>query len=148
MDLGSWARGVAYRESSYAREKSEGHPLVEMVVTMQNSHTGHRNVHAMRPGSSRSVGGGRSPYLIYFVPVPLGMAYVTYDGKTYTFVPVRSELFPELSGPVADCLGREIPAVSPRGYPITIVFRRFRSPLDELNDLLTSIRVEDPAQRG
>jgi hypothetical protein len=144
VDFGSWVRNLGYREARYTRESSEGHPLVEMIVTMQNRHIGHRNVHALRPGVSRGVGGGRSSYLIYFVPVPADMGYITYDGRTYTFVPARSELFPGISGQVADCLGREIPAVSPRGYRFAIVFRPFRSPLDEINDLLRSIRVESP----
>ncbi len=118
----------------------EGHPLVEMVVTMQNRHIGFRNVHYLRPGSSAVVGGGRSTFLIYFVSVPSRMAYLKYDGHSYTFVPAKSALFPDLPGPVADCLGVEIPARSTRGYRFTIVFRKFIPPLDEINRLMRSIR--------
>jgi hypothetical protein len=143
VDLGSWIRSLGYSEGRYTRERAGGHPLIEMIVTMQNRHIGHRNVHSIPLGSSRSVGGGRSSYLIYFVSVPAGIAYVTCDGNTYTFVPVRADLFPGVAGPVADCLGRDIPAISPRGYAFTIVFRQFRSPLEEINDLLRSIRVQE-----
>jgi hypothetical protein len=123
------------------RSAREGHPLVEMVVSTQNRRIGMRNVHYLPPGSSATVGGGRSLFLIYFVPVPRGMAILTYDGKKYTFVPRKVELFPSLAGPLVDCLGKTIPAKSTRGYPFTIVFRAFVSPLEEINRLMRSIRV-------
>ncbi len=118
----------------------EGHPLVEMIVTTQNRHIGFRNVHYLRPGSSAAVGGGRSTFLVYFVPVPGRIAYLQYDGQKYTFVPVKSALFPDLPGPVPDCLGVEIPSRSPRGYKFTIVFHKFIPPLDEINRLMRSIQ--------
>ena len=119
----------------------EGHPLVEMVVTTQNRHIGMRNVHYLRPGSSATVGGGRSTFLVYFVPVPHGMASLTYDGKKYTFVPRESELFPTLAGPVTDCLGKQIPAQSKLGYQFTIVFHNYLPPLEEINRLMRSVQV-------
>jgi hypothetical protein len=124
----------------------EGHPLIEMIVTTQNRHIGYRNVHYVRPGSSASVGGGRSTFLIYFVKVPPRMAYLRNDDGRYIFVPVKTDLFPDLAGPVRDCLGREIPAQSPRGYRFTIVFRRYISTLDEINRLLRSVRPRGPAK--
>ena len=123
------------------RSVSEGHPLVEMVVTTQNRHIGIRNVHYLCPGASATVGGGGSTFLIYFVPVPRAMAILMYDGKKHTFVPRNQELFPSLTGPLVDCLGREIPAKSTHGYPFTIVFRAFVSPLEEINRLMRSIRM-------
>ena len=54
------------------------------------------------------------------------MAILMYDGKKHTFVPRNQELFPSLTGPLVDCLGREIPAKSTHGYPFTIVFPRLR----------------------
>lgn len=119
----------------------EGHPLVEMIVTTQNRHIGMRNVHYLRPGSSATVGAGRSTFLIYFVPVPRRMATLTYDGKKYTFTPRTGGLFPSLEGPLPDCLGKPIPAKSTRGYQFTIVFQTFVSPLEEINRLMRSIWV-------
>jgi hypothetical protein len=130
----AWARAVL-------RSVSEGHPLVEMVVTTQNRRIGMRNVHYLRPGASATVGSGRSKFLIYFVPVPRRMAILTYDGEKFTFVPLKVKLFPSLVGPLADCLGKVIPAKSTRGYPFTIVFRAFVSPIEEINRLMHSIRV-------
>jgi len=130
----AWARAVL-------RSVREGHPLVEMVVTTQNRRIGMRNVHYLRPGASATVGGGRSMFLIYFVPVPRGMAILTYDGNKYTFVPRKIEHFPSLAGPLVDCIGKVIPSKSIYGYPFTIVFRAFVSPLEEINRLMHSIRV-------
>jgi hypothetical protein len=123
------------------RSAREGHPLVEMVVVTQNRHIGMRNVHYLPPGAAATVGGSRSTFLVYFVPVPRGIAILTYDGNTYTFMPRNHELFPSLTGPLTDCLGKEIPAKSIQGYPFTIVFRPFVSPLEEINKLMRSIRV-------
>jgi hypothetical protein len=130
----SWALAVL-------QSAREGHPLIEMIVTTQNRHIGMRNVHYLRPGSSATVGGGSSTFLVYFVPVPHGMALLTYDGKKYTFVPKKDELFPSLAGQLPDCLGKPIPAQSSRGYKFTMVFHTFVSPLEEVNRLMRSIRV-------
>jgi len=49
---------------------------------------------------------------------------------------LKTELFPSLSGPVEHCLGKEIPFVSPRGMEMSLYFRQWVSPLDEINRLL------------
>ncbi len=115
--------------------------MVEMVVIPQNRRIGHRNIHYLQPGSSASVGSGMAKFLIYFVPVPRRMAQLRYDGRAYSFVPLKAELFPGTSGPVSDCLGKGIPARSPRGYKFTIIFRRFIPPLEEINRLMRSTRA-------
>ena len=47
-------------------------------------------------------------------------------------------LFPDLKGPVTDCLNTPIPAISEKGFPITILFRKYVSPLEIVNQLLGS----------
>lgn len=131
-------------DSELRRSVREGHPLVEMVVIPQNRHIGYRNVHYVRPGGSASVGGGRSRFLVYFVQVPPRMAVLRYDGERYSFEPVKRDLFPGLSGPVSDCMGKDIPARSARGYRFTILFRKFVPPLEEINRLMRSIRAGAP----
>ncbi|HTZ52251.1 MAG TPA: P83/100 family protein [Spirochaetia bacterium] len=131
-------------ERELARSVHEGHPLVEMVVIPQNRHIGHRNVHYLKPGAAASVGSGGARFLIYFVPVPRRMAQLRYDGHGYSFVPLRSELFPGTSGTVPDCLGKGIPARSLHGYRFTIIFRRFTPPLEEINRLMRSTRTGAP----
>ncbi len=122
------------------RSVKDGHPLVEMVVIPQNRRIGHRNVHYLKPGSTASVGAGRSRFLIFFVPVPRRMARLEYDGHRYTFVPLKKDLFPDVEGiAVRDCLGKSIPARSLRGYRFAIIFRNFIPPLEEINRLMRSV---------
>lgn len=131
-------------EREFHKSVREGHPLVEMIVIPQNRRIGHRNVHYMQPGATATVGSGRARFLIYFVPVPRRMALLRYDGRTYSFVPLKSDLFPAASGPVSNCMDKVIPARSPRGYRFSIVFRRYIPPLEEINRLMRSTRTGAP----
>lgn len=137
--------GPSY-ERELRRSVREGHPLVEMIVIPQNHLIGHRNIHYLRPGSSGTVGSGRSTFLVYFVPVPRRMAILSYDGRSYSFVPLKKNLFPDVSVPVSDCLGKGIPARSLRGYRFTIIFRRFIPPLEQINLLMRSTRTGAPGR--
>jgi hypothetical protein len=115
-------------------------PLIEMCVSLQNSHVGFRNVHRVLPGTARSIGGGASSYLVFITRVPRGIAEIRNEGGSYTFIPLRSEYFPEISGTVKHCLGAEIPFTGPKGHRHTIVFRKWVSSLDEINALMRSVR--------
>jgi len=117
-------------------------PLIEMRVSQQNSHVGFRNVHRILPNSTRSVGGGSSPYKVFITRVPRAVAEIRNEGGTYIFVPLRGEFFPEVPGPVRNCLGREIPFTGPKAHRYTIVFREWVSALDEINALMRSVRRE------
>ncbi len=110
--------------------------MIEMRVSEQNSHVGFRNIHRIPEGASRTIGGGFSAYLIFLVPVPGRIAEIRNDGGTYTFTPLRVELFPGIKGSVRDCLGVEIPMVTPKGLRFTLRFRPWISPLDEINALM------------
>jgi len=115
-------------------------PLIEMRVSQQNHRIGFRNVHRLSTGASRTVGGGHSGYQIFFVAMPGSIAEIKLVDGTYVFTPLRAELFPSLSGPLQDCLGIEIPFVSPKGRELTLHFRQWVSPLDEINSLLRQAR--------
>jgi hypothetical protein len=118
-------------------------PQIEMRVSLQNSHIGFRNVHRIASGSSRSVGGGFSSYLVFLVSVPQGIAEIRNENGGYTFVPLRAELFPDLSGPLPDCLEKEIPFTTSRGKELILRFRTWVSPLEEINRLMRSVARED-----
>lgn len=118
-------------------------PQIEMRVSLQNSHIGFRNVHRIASGSARNVGGGFSSYLVFLVPVPRGIAEIRNENGGYTFVPLRPELFPQLSGPLPDCLETDIPLTTPRGKELTLRFRKWVSPLEEINRLMRSVARED-----
>ena len=110
--------------------------MIEMRVDQQNRHIGFRNINLLFPGQTLSVGGGTSRFLIFLVPFAPRIAGISSDGETFTFRPRRMEFFPELEGPVEDCLGKPIPAKSEKGYSITIRFFRYVSPLELINRIL------------
>jgi hypothetical protein len=122
------------------RQPSKLPPLLEMRVSLQNFRVGFRNVHRVLPGTARAVGGGVSSYLVFITRVPRAIGEIRNEGGAYTFIPLRGEFFPEHPGPVKHCLGVEIPFVGPKGHRYTIVFREWRSALDEINALMRSVR--------
>lgn len=85
-----------------------------------------------------------SPFLVFLYPLPSGIAEVRNEGSRYVFRPLRPEYFPGLSGDVADCLNREILALTPRGKKVSMQFREYVSPVDEINSLMLSIRMKIP----
>jgi hypothetical protein len=118
-------------------------PIIELRVSEQNSRIGFRNIHRIPRGGGRSVGGGFSSYLVFLVPVPHAIASIRNEDGHYTFVPLRKEYFPDISGPLSDCIGVDIPVVSRKGYGFFIRFREWISPLDEINALMRSIHREE-----
>jgi len=114
-------------------------PIV-MRVESQNPQIGFRNVHRIPRGSTRSVGGHGSTFLIYYLPMPRRIGAIRYDGKQYRFIPVKREFFPALFSPLDDCLNREIVALSKRGHRVALLFREYVSPLEELNRLMRSVK--------
>jgi len=130
--------GPAYE----ARIARPGSIQLELRVAEQNPHIGMRNVQTIHSGASRSVGGGRSDFLVFLVPVPQRSAEIHYDGETCTFVPLRPEFFPELGGrPLADCLGKEIAMVSKKGYRMSLRFSKYEAPANKINRLLHCIET-------
>ena len=117
-------------------------PQIEMRVSQQNSHIGFRNVHRIAPATGRSIGGRFSSYLVFLIPVPAGIAEIRNENGSYVFTPRRPECFPRLSGPVTDCLEKDIPFTTARGQELTLSFRKWVSPLEEINRLMRSISRE------
>jgi hypothetical protein len=137
------AESKAQRQAaSYApRVVKPGSMEIELLVAEQNSHIGMRNVHALSAGASKSVGGGASDFLVFLVSVPRKSAELHFDGEKLAFVPIRSELFPELDGPMEDCLGKDIPMISRSGYPMTLRFVAYEKPANRINRLLHCIET-------
>ena len=123
-------------------QQAELPPQIEMRVSQQNSHVGFRNVHRIPAGSSRTVGGGFSSYLVFLVPVPAGMGEIRNKAGTYVFTPRRPEFFPGLAGPLAGCLDKDIAFTTAKGKQLTLSFRRWVSPLEEINRLMRSVTRE------
>lgn len=119
--------------------------MTELFVYNQNTSIGKRNIHVMRPGARLSIGGSKSDdFLIFLVPFPANLAQVQYDGNNYRVSILKPEYFPyETSNTIYPCIGRDITAVSKKGYPVTFTFRGYEDPMIRLNTILTSINYTE-----
>ncbi|MGI5100549.1 VWA domain-containing protein [Treponema vincentii] len=119
--------------------------MTELFVYNQNTSIGKRNIHVMKPGSRLSIGGSKSDdFLIFLVPFPANLAQVQYDGSDYRVSILKPEYFPyETSNTIYQCIGRDITAVSKKGYHVTFTFRGYEDPMIKLNTILTSINYTE-----
>jgi len=140
-DASDIAKARAAAAAHSPRIVKPGSIPIEFIVADQNPHIGSRNVHTIGAGGSKTVGGGSSDFLIFLVSVPRKVAELHFDGEKLCFVPLRPELFPELSGPVEDCLGKDIPMISKSGYPLSLRFAVYEKPADKINKLLHCIEA-------
>ena len=99
----------------------------------------------MKSGTRLSIGGSKSDdFLIFLVPFPANLAQVQYDGNDYRVSILKPEYFPyETSNTIYPCIGRDITAVSKKGYHVTFTFRGYEDPMIRLNTILTSINYTE-----
>jgi hypothetical protein len=125
------------RETDY-----EGPLLLNLFVEDQNTAIGKRNIHAVKPGYNFTVGGGRSDFLIFLVPVPPHIGEIRCEGRNCTFIPRQARYFPDTgSQPVPECIGKTIRVISDKNYEIRFRLERYEDPLKALNRLLQSVKV-------
>ncbi|MDR1238898.1 MAG: VWA domain-containing protein [Treponema sp.] len=120
----------------------EGPLMLNLFVEDQNTFIGKRNIHAVKPGFSFTVGGGKSDFLIFLVSIPPHIGDVRCEGNRCTFIPRKSQYFPDIgSQPVPDCIGKTIRIISDKKYELHFRFERYEDPLKALNRLLHSVQV-------
>ena len=119
--------------------------MTELFVYNQTTLIGKRNIHVMKSGTRLSIGGSKTDdFLIFLVPFPANLAQVQYDGNDYRVSILKPEYFPyETSNTIYPCAGRNITAVSKKGYHVTFTFRGYEDPMIRLNTLLTSINYTE-----
>jgi hypothetical protein len=116
--------------------------MLSLFVEDQSTNIGRRNIHAVKPGYGFSVGGGKSDFLIFLVPIPPGIAEIRSDGRQCAFVPRRPEFFPDIGAQaLRDCIGVPIRLVSEKQYELILRIDQYEDPLAALNRLLKSIHV-------
>ena len=116
--------------------------MLNLLVTGQNTAMGKRNIHSVKPGYTFTIGGGKSDFLIFLVPIPYNIADISYDGKSCTLTPRKPEHFPDIgSNPVHDCIGKDIRIISDGHHELQIRVERLKDPLVTLKRLLNSISV-------
>lgn len=134
--------------SDVIESKSDKDITLELYVEGQNKNIGKRNIHALTPGSRRSVGGGLSSFSIFLVQVPSSIAEVRYDGEKCSLALLQPEYFPEAtSNIIEDCINKNIKVKSDKGYEMNIVIRPYENQTDKLNNLLLSIFDDSQKQR-
>jgi len=122
---------------------SDGDPvMLNLFVEDQNTAIGRRNIHVVKPGYNFSVGGGKSDFLIFLVPIPPHIADVVYDGRNCTLIPRKPEYFPDIgSQSVSSCIGKTVRVMSDKKYELQIRVESYQDPLKVLNKMLHSISV-------
>jgi len=135
-----------YNEADYSA--SNGPIMLNLFVADQNTAIGKRNIHTVKSGYTFSVGGGKSDFLIFLVPVPPHIADVRYDGRNCTFIPRSPKYFPDLgSQQVSNCIGKTIRVISDKNYEMFLRVERYEDPLAVLNRMLHSVSIPGPPQR-
>jgi hypothetical protein len=125
---------------------TDGSPvLLNLFVADQNTAIGKRNIHSLKPGYAYSIGGGKSDFLIFLVPVPPHIAEVILDGRNCAFTPKKPEFFPDIgSQTIPNCIGKTFRVISEKKYELHIRLERYEDPLSALNKMLRSIKVPGP----
>jgi len=122
-----------------------GSVLLNLFVEDQNTAIGKRNIHMLKPGYSFTIGGGKSDFLIFLVPVPPRIADVSYDGRNCVFIPRKPQYFPDIgSQTIPNCIGKTFRVISDRKYELHIRLERYEDPLQALNKLFRSIKAPGP----
>ncbi|MCL2472559.1 MAG: VWA domain-containing protein [Treponema sp.] len=120
----------------------EGPLMLNLFVEDQNTAIGRRNIHVVKPGYTFTVGGGKSDFLIFLVPIPRHIADVQFDGSNCTFYPRKPQYFPDIgSQSVPNCIGKSIRVLSDKHYELHIRIDRYQDPLKALNKMLHSIAM-------
>jgi hypothetical protein len=121
--------------------------MLNLFVEDQNTAIGRRNIHLVKTGNKFSIGGGKSDFLIFLVPIPPYIAELQYDGKNCTLTLKKSQYFPDLgSQQVPNCIGKNIRVVSDKNYELYIRIEKYEDPLKAFNRLMNSISV--PGEKG
>jgi hypothetical protein len=140
----SGAKPQSQGNTEQPKPPPRGDLMISLCVEDQNTAIGRRNVHNLKSGNTYSVGGGSSDFLIFLVPVPPRIADIRYDGRQCTFIPRKSEFFPDIgSGQVPDCIGKPIRVISAKNYEMFIRLEWYEDPIASLNRLLNSVKLPE-----
>jgi hypothetical protein len=135
-------RSTPYQNTYKPPARAEGPLMLSLFVEDQNTMIGKRNIHLAKPGYSFTIGGRKSDFLIFLVPVPPHIAEVRVDGERCTFIPRKPQFFPDTgSQQISDCIGKMIRIVSEKGYELHLRVESYEDPLLSLNRLLHSVDV-------
>jgi hypothetical protein len=132
---------VAGRSSTAGRlgRAGQSSPMVSLFVQDQSTRIGKRNIHALKPGNTYTLGGGNSDFLIFLAPVPRNIALLKVGEQGCTLIPKKRRYFPDGAEPVEDCVGKTIRILTDSKYELFIKFVPWEDPLKRLNRTLTAL---------
>jgi hypothetical protein len=135
---------LPWRENAGQPPRLDGRPLMlNLFVEDQNTFIGKRNIHVVKPGLNFTIGGGRSDFLIFLVPMPPRIADLRYQGDSCLLIPRKPKYFPDTgSSPIKDCLGKTIRVVSDKDYELFMRIELYEDPMAVLNRLMNSVIVQ------
>ncbi|GHV57713.1 hypothetical protein AGMMS49579_23980 [Spirochaetia bacterium] len=122
---------------------TDGRPLMlKLFVKDQNTFIGKRNTHLVKQGFKFTIGGGKSDFLIFLVPLPPSIAELHYEENHCILIPRKGRYFPDIGDePVKDCIGKTIRIISDKNYELYMRIEWYEDPLIKLNTLLRSVSV-------
>jgi hypothetical protein len=100
-----------------------------------------RNHVELREGVKGRVGPPPADLIITLYKFPRVVADIEFKNGKITFTPRDYNLFPELSGPLEGAMGKEIVLEHP-STRLTIILGYYKSPLEEINELLSKGRPQ------
>jgi hypothetical protein len=148
--LASYAATQRPRSGPYAHrytsprptDEYEGPLMLNLFVEDQNTLIGKRNIHAAKSGTTFTLGGGKSDFLIFLVSIPPHIGELRCEGNNCTFIPLKPQYFPDIgSRQVPNCIGKTIRVISDKNYELHFRMERYEDPLKALNRLLHSVQV-------
>ncbi len=108
-------RSAPQADLPYEVRRAQERIMLSLFVEDQNTAIGRRNVHLIRAGQTLTIGGKRSDFLIFLVPIPHRIADLRFDGERCILVPRRPEFFPDGGAePIVDCVGQTVRIISER----------------------------------
>ena len=111
---------------------------IQMMAYGQNTKLGISNVKWLGLNRKRSIGSSSSSiFRIFFLKVPSTIAYIECTGDDFIFTPEIKEYFPDLDGPMHNCLNKKIRVVNKDSHLFYIEFRQWISELEKINRILS-----------
>ena len=111
---------------------------IKMIVYGQNTKLGIANTQWLTVNKKRSIGSApSSSYRIFFIKVPALIARIECTGEDFIFYPEAADFFPELDGPLHNCLNRRIKIINEDHKMFFIEFRQWVSELERINRFLS-----------
>lgn len=117
-----------------------GSDLLVMHIYYHDWLMHNHSIKSVAPGVSKSVGGRGSAFSVQVIDLPKKIAFIHNDKGNYILKVKKEKYFPGLADPLTDCLNRKIEVVSKKNKKIFLIFERYISPLEEINNLMRSIR--------